>query len=53
MKLAMAYLELDTYPSLEEICTIAGIDRSQFGDTHRALVDILSIVALLKLFGLF
>ena len=48
MKMFSAYLEQDEYFSLEYACNYLNIDRSQFGDSHRALADTLATVELLR-----
>lgn len=48
MKLFSAYIEQDEYFSLEYACDYMGIDRTPFGDKHRALADVLATIALIR-----
>lgn len=47
MKLSTALLQLDFYPSLDETCIAFSVDRSPYGETHRALADTLVLCDLL------
>jgi DNA polymerase III epsilon subunit-like protein len=47
MKLFSAYQETDDWYTLDEACTLMAIDRTPFGDAHRALADTPATVALL------
>jgi DNA polymerase III epsilon subunit-like protein len=42
LKIFSAYTESDDYYSLDQACQFFGIDRSQYGLTHRALADTLA-----------
>lgn len=48
MRIFSAYRETDDWYSLDEACTMMGIDRTHFGDAHRALADVLATIALLN-----
>lgn len=48
MKLATVLAEMDYYLSLEEACTLFDVDRTPYGDTHRALADTLATCELLQ-----
>lgn len=48
MKLFSAYQETDDWYSLDEACTIMNIDRTPFGDAHRALADTQATCALVN-----
>jgi len=48
MKLFSAYQESDDWYSLDEACNLMNIDRTPFGDVHRALADTLATVALIE-----
>jgi DNA polymerase III epsilon subunit-like protein len=47
MKLTTAFFHQESYLSLTDACTLVGIDREQFGESHRALADVLATRALL------
>jgi Exonuclease len=48
MKLFSAYQETDDWYTLDEACTMMNIDRTLFGDPHRARADTLATVALIN-----
>lgn len=47
MKLFSAYQEIDDWYTLDEACTLMNIDRTSFGNAHRALADTLATIALI------